>query len=250
MLRDARGRFIKSNNENGNGLTDLVKEGYTRVKNFIKGPREYAPPSFQHFLNQYGSIPIVSIAVARKPIKSGIKYLADIISHGKFSERRRQLGYDDVFHNYLLVTLNNGLVVLLEKNQVWTGRLAKPNDFQNVHPIRLLKHENMNEMFYNASKRGKDFWIYHPSESNCQIGVKDLIDSNGLNKNLNKATEEIVNPQDGKALLDTLGKLRNVPAAITDLAGRLDRLYEGGSLNQQKHPMLSVHQFFDIINKK
>jgi hypothetical protein len=63
---------------------------------------------------------------------------------------------------------------------------------------------------------------------------------------LDKKASEILQPQDGVALLDSLGKLKNVPKAITDAAAIGHTIVYGQGLKGK----LSVNQLFNIVNSR
>lgn len=174
--------------------------------------------------------------------------MANIISFGAFDKVKRRLGYDDIYHNYLIVKLKNGKTYKMEKNHVVNIEPIKASDLTNQTKNIPLNGVNtdLQTLINNASKNDSKFWRYDPADKNCQWFAHDILKDNNLDKNVtDKETQEIINPQDGKALIDSLGALKNVPKAITDLAAGLDTLVAGKGLKKNN---LSVQRLFDMLN--
>jgi len=77
--------------------------------------------------------------------------------------------------------------------------------------------------------------------------TEEVIKRNNLDKNLDSQTKEIVKPQDAKTLVNSLGHLKGVPKAITDLVASIDHVYYGSNRNSSSHE-LTVDDFFSIVN--
>lgn len=242
-----RGRGIKKHIRDAVGY---VKEGYTRVKNALKGSREGPSPNFNKFLDEHGDENIKKIAIARTPVSKGYEKILNKLSGGKYGKTKEKLGYDNVFHNYLLVETDKG-EYLLEKNHVIEGRKAKKYDFEKgqVKEIPLDgKQTNMKELISNVKRKDKGFWQYKPETDNCQKFTEEVIKGSDLDKNISDhTTKEIIKPQDGKELIGSLGLFSGIPSSASDLAGRLDRLAYGGSVSNTHK--LSVSKLFKLINE-
>lgn len=78
----------------------------------------------------------------------------------------------------------------------------------------------------------KRFWVYTPEVDNCQLFVKKIVDRNHLAKT--PAIQDAIRPQDGKALINTLGVAKDLPAAVTNLAARGARALNGDGLKKKR----------------
>jgi hypothetical protein len=217
------------------------------VNRFSLKPREGPPPAIRRLLNDTEGVKIKSIKVGRKPIVKNVERLLNGISFGKFGKVKRKLGYDDVYHNYLIVELENGKKVKIEKNHVVESSEAKENDYQNeIRDIPVDKNVDMKTLLSNASHNDKDFYQYDASNKNCQNFTKEVVERNNFKPEDDKA-KEILNPQDARSLIDSLGSLKGVPKKITDLAAGLDRAVYGNGIRNKK---LTVNQLFDFVNNQ
>jgi hypothetical protein len=221
-------------------------------------PREGPSPALRKFGIDNVGVKIKSIQIARKPIISGVSKFLNIISFGNFDKTRRKLGYNDVYHNYLLVELENGKKVKLEKNEIVEVKPSSSEDYTTeVHNIPVNKDIDINSLLSNATKlpsgrKDPDFWKYSARDRNCQQFTKEVIERNGLQPE-DKNGQEVLNPQDAKKLVDSLGVLKGIPQITTDLAGGVDRFINGNGLSSKnckcKHGgKLTVNKLFDIVN--
>lgn len=214
--------------EEGEGLKDL----YHRVKLGLSGERETIPPDFERFVKSHASMPIQQLFLGRKPLQGALTKVADFVSRGNFSKRAKELGYDRVFHTYLIVKLADGFW-LIEKNYVVQFRKANANDWKGeIKPIPVPPGFAFGRLIANADARyKKQLWIYDASNTNCQRFAHDIIVANGLDRQLPAKTKEEIQPQNAKELVKSLGYFENVPKAITSAAAVLDRIRQGGQIS-------------------
>ncbi len=111
--------------------------------------------------------------------------MLDALSLGKFSEKKKQLGYDDVFHNYMLVTTRSKdgkyRTEKIEKNHVIQSFDAKPEDFsKETYGMAYKKGITVKSLLDNAMKSDPNLDKYSARKSNCQDFTKNIIASNGL----------------------------------------------------------------------
>jgi hypothetical protein len=235
----------------GGGVGSFLKEAYTRVKNSIKGPRDTIPPKVENEFKHDNS-KIKKIEIARKPVVKGVQMVLDRLSNGNFSKAKKKLGYNDVYHNYLIVELEDGKKYKLEKNHVVEAKKLKDADLKaERYDIPINGHDlTIKGMLDNASKDDKEFYKYDPRNKNCQYFTKEMIERNSLIPSNEKA-REVLKPQDGKQLINSLGKYSNLPKIITDVAGASDRLINGGriAIGQPEATFSTVDELFDVINR-
>lgn len=209
-------------------MSSIVNGVKTRIHAVIEGPAARASPRLQQFLNATRNIPITALKLGRKPINKPVQVALDAMSRGGISTRTRAMGYDALYHNYLLVTLSNGHTYKLEKNETVQVKNSTGKDFQgHIYPISLPHARPLTVAGMIARAAAADprrFWIYMGDSDNCQRFTRDMILGNGLSPG---AAAVALEPQNVKPILDTLGPLRAVPNFVTDLAAVKDRVVQG-----------------------
>ena len=186
--------------------------------------------------------------VGRTPVTSGIKKFMNYLSFGRLEKKRKELGYEDIFHSYIIVKLDDGKFYKVERNHIIEEKEITNKDQikGEVKNIPLDKEIEVGDMIENASKNSKDFWVYDPRDRNCQDFVERTIKNNDLYDNIDDETKEIVKPQDGNALIETLHYFKGVPKTLTDLYSGIDRAIYGNGVNGGK---LSVDELFRFVNR-
>ena len=198
-----------------------------RLKAFKKGPRKDAPPKIKKWIRRNNHHHIRSIVVCRKPIQSTVKKMLNVISIGNFSKGLKELPYEDVFHLYLYINVG-GKWKKIEKNEVVVVLDDEPDDAEECVRIEINKGLTLQQLFDNSEYyQESKFWNYHPKRNNCQTFASSILIGNGLIESGDE-THKFVK-QDAFAIYKSspkfLGKLSKM---ITDLAGTVDRVKEGG----------------------
>ena len=134
-------RRRKSTPQNGEGIGDVIK----RIRDVWGGVRKNAPPAIRRFTEQNGDAKITKIVVCRKPIVPAIERLASWVSGGRWDSNKKDLQYDKMFHLFLIMTLDNGRSIKLEKNQVveLSTNTATGSDFVNAPAPRSITWREM-----------------------------------------------------------------------------------------------------------
>jgi hypothetical protein len=157
------------------------------------------------------------------------------------------LQYDELWHNYLLITIANNikfnaitklvhnaatieptLTFVLEKNpRVQLHLVDDPNRFVRVYNIPLNSNRlTLNSLMTTALNHDANFFTFDASNTNtCQSFVEKVLDSNNLIQNIDdEATLLSLKPQNTTALVAALGSYGGVSKMITDVAGNVDKL--------------------------
>lgn len=151
----------------------------------------------------------------------------DFLSRGGFSKAAKKLGYDNVWHNYLLFTLDDGQVYKMEKNHILEYKKAVKGDLANeMWDIPVTRDDlSMKSMIETASAGNEErFYKYRAGSDNCQRFSRDLIEKNGL---MPEGEPEHMSVQDAKTLTSTVPFGDLIPDAITDLGSIADRAVYG-----------------------
>lgn len=192
--------------------------------------RVKAEPSneFKRHLEQYGPYGISKIYICREPIAKGVELFLDAVTLGKYSNTKKDLHYDTVFHLYLMIMLHNGMWMLFEKNEqpvLKPSDRNKVEDFEHVNVFVEPNSITLEEFVNNAIHimGNNEFFIYDGITSNCQKFVTDVLTANNLwntkydlfvNQNINESLKEV------KGLKGIMRKITDVGAIANRLMGK------------------------------
>ena len=205
---------------------------FGRMKESLKKrftPRKAESDRLRTFLDSKGNQPVTKIEIARKPVYSAITKALNFVSRGKLAQKRKELGYDDLYHNYLLVTLADGKTYRLENNHQVEATLATTNDYKGQRSnVPIESSKSLKDMVVAASKDDPKFWRYDARDSNCQDFTRKMLTKNGLSPENGPAQ------QDAKALTDTLPTKGVLAKVITNVAQYADQVVHGGAVDTSK----------------
>ncbi len=208
-----------------------IKDLPRRISNVFKGPANTEPKALRQFLETTGNQEITSIRLGRKPLK--LTKLLNTLSFGKLNKVMKDLNYDALYHNYLIVGLKDGSSHIIEKNHIVEQRKAQPSDYQgaDVVEIPVNRSVTMKDAVTNASTGDPDFWKYSALKNkNCQNFTHDMIVRNGLLPSDPTAIKAIA-LQNTKRIGDELNPiLKEGIQAVTDIAGAASRLITGDGI--------------------
>ncbi|CAF1470945.1 unnamed protein product, partial [Didymodactylos carnosus] len=207
------------------------------------------PVRVRQLLEKVGDEPIIKIQLGRTPVQDLPIKILDFLSDSKFSDKQLELGYDEIYHNYLLITIQNSngpnvlqhilgtvahsttasTILKLEKaHRIALTYPTIPDELLSVYDIPLTPNKplTLNRLISTASNVDKNFYNYNAAENNmCQTFVENIVDINDLTRNItDQATLNALKPQDAKALIATLGSRSNIVKAATDLGAKFDKL--------------------------
>jgi hypothetical protein len=190
-------------------------------KSLIFGRNDYSP-KVKNILNKYGNINIVSGMIQRHPLPKLYTISANILSLGQF---KRNNPYDKLFHLYVIFVLENGVRILVEKNEVINMEI-NPLPHPDTEKMFLnVKHTNLNKIMENTkNKMGSKFFYYNASNNNCQVFILNLLEANFLENPYNK---EFVK-QDTEHIFRNTPRLKLLTNTITNIGSRVDVLKQGG----------------------
>jgi hypothetical protein len=235
--RKCRNKAIKEGYCSVHHGEGVFSDGYNfikrRAKALYEGPSDKPSSRLVKYLDSTTS-PVVKLEVCRKPIIKPVHKLLDLVSLGGFSRRQKKLGYDDVYHSYLLVTTADGKKVKLEKNHVVEQMDAKPSDEENQRfdiPLQG-KQVTLRDMINTASHGNEsNFYKYKGGSNNCQKFVAEMVERNGL---LPQKQESMLSQglalQDSHHLISALPGGTYLANAVTNTAAVADRLLHGDGL--------------------
>ncbi len=252
--------YCRVHAQQGNGVvTDMMKTAGKAALNLAKkvaapitrrinaireGPASKPTGRLAAFLEKTSSKKVVKMELGRKPILHPVHKAMDALSLGKFSQRQKQLDYDEVFHNYTLYTLEDGSKWKMEKSAVVAVFEATDNDYKGeLFDIPLQGKElTLKSMIDTAAKdNATGFWKYRADSNNCQRFTRDMIEKNGLMPEVEEKHHKV---QDSQALTDSLPPAtHHIPNFVTDLAVVSDRLLHGDEVGKTKQKAIRAMLF-------
>ena len=170
--------------------------------------KENVPLSVKNALSKIGNNNIISARLGRTPVQAVIQGALKVVAN---------VPYDDLFHLFIELTLDNGQKWILEKieriNLVKEDRSKKQGaEFTSS----FLVNKTMNELFQNTKDRmGDRFLPYQSASNNCQVFIMGVLDGNGLN---NSERTKFVK-QDTKSIFANNPALRKFANTLTDIGG-------------------------------
>jgi len=207
----------------GAGLKSL----YHKYAPKILLPNDGATKNLKKFLNNTNNETVTRIDVGMKPINSNVKKVLNAVSLGNFGKVQKKLGYDDVIHQYMIVTTRapNGEFkrYKIEKNHVVESKPIQKDDYNHLVNIPLNnKKLNLSQLIENGSKQNDDYYRYSSDANNCQRFIVNTLRGNDIVPN--EKTKDLIAPQNAKELIDSLGVLKGVPQAVTDVANVVENV--------------------------
>jgi hypothetical protein len=205
-------------------------------------------------LKQYGNENIVSIRIGRRPINKLVETAFNIISIGKWNELRNQYYYDKLFHLFLIITLQDGTKLSLEKNDIVNMNVNDSRCSESgVDCIEIEYPQNsmtVNDLVKKPLDRiGKNnYFVYDPFKLNCQIFIKSVLETFGLyNSNINNFVYQ-----------DLTNIIKNLPfyvswvgKAVTDISAFGKKISGAGVKHHNKEDIEELSKFvLDMFNQK
>jgi hypothetical protein len=145
--------------------------------------------------------------------------------------QNNKYGYDDMYHLMMVITLDNNVPILLEKNEVINIHI-NPTISPNAEKMELNVPENFNTTFKEFLDRtqsfmGNDYFSYDSMKNNCQRFIKSIILANPPLEKENPNSIKWVEQDTSGLQRDLSPTTQKIFKATTDLAARLNVLAKG-----------------------
>jgi len=169
-------------------IKSLISSGVNKAKQiFSSAPRQGFSDADEKVLQQLGSRQITEIKIVRTPIASWINSIIKWGSGGKFQQQAQARGYDDLFHLYALIFVENfQKPILYEKNSTPRLTLDIPQDKYinadtQVIQIPIPRTLSLATFINQAiGYMGQDYWKYSMGQFNCQDFISRSLQASGL----------------------------------------------------------------------
>jgi hypothetical protein len=182
-------------------------------------------------LKLHGNKKLRRIIVSRKPVSAKIQYIADLVTFGGWTQNMKKLNYDDIYHLFMIVELDDGTLFKLEKNSRVDITLHDNKLGDTMKSIDNINN-TLNDMFNNAEQKYglERIYRYNPFNTNCQMLLVDLISA--INKITPELREYIM--QTASMLIES-DILKYIAKMATDSTALIRHTIEGGKLNNKKN---------------
>jgi hypothetical protein len=134
-------------------------------------------------MRKYGNLKIVGAKIRRAPIGSMLNSMMNILSLGRFDQFRRERNFDKFFHLGIVLQLEGGKQLLLEKNAkpAFSESFTDTKDTEYMAPVNIAGQPTLNEFIQRTvDKMGKyGFTNYDALDNNCQKFILSLLEANG-----------------------------------------------------------------------
>ena len=199
------------------------------IKEKIFFPAREFSNAFKSIMSKYGNLRIKSARIRRAPIGSAINSLLNILSLGKFEEYRKEKNFDKYFHLGIVLELEGGKKLLLEKNAKpeFSENFKDSNDTVYMGPISIRGTPTLNEFIQKTVDKNSIYTVtnYDPFKNNCQAFILMLLEANN---SLTPALKNFIY-QDVSTLLERIPSVTDKIARFaTDTGAKLQELIGQG----------------------
>jgi len=186
-------------------------------------------------LEDYGNMKIINMAVGKTPLHLILTSTLNLATVGELSRLAKQEGYDNLYHTFLILDMENNIKIIVEKNEVINIAVFNPSSLSQKTELKNIGiHQTiiLNDLINNTQNRMKgSFFTYDPFYNNCQNFVKNILLSNNL------WTQEIDNffYQDVSNIKKNLNPIiPKIMRKITDFGAITSRILGRGIKNKKK----------------
>jgi len=204
-------------------------------------------------LKKYGNQKIRAISIGRRPINSLVERAFNIISLGKWSKLRDQYYYDKLFHLFLIITMEDGTIISLEKNSIVT--MTENDERCSMKDVECIELEypadsiSLDDFIRKPLERiGKEkYFVYEPFDQNCQIFIRDVLTTFGL---YSKKVDNFVYQDLTEIISGLPWYVKYVAKAVTDLDATVSKITGAGKEpepDKQEDLEILTHFVQDIL---
>jgi hypothetical protein len=218
-----------------------VNIGISALTGTLTSELSKRPIILQEFLNTYGNYTVTKAVIMRAPVMPVIEWI--IKTQLSFRPVVEQLKYDRIFHLSVNLYLNNGMKVLIEKNERISiniaGREEDQKDMETFlidripNPITLVDAFNQAEQLYGLTR----MYYYNGATTNCQRFVLDLLSVFGVE---NTELLQAFVLQDASSLLNKY--MAKISLFITDIYGISNYVQRGGEMDDQEQQDATIRR--------
>lgn len=172
-----------SGEQEGEGIFSEIGRHIKGLFMSIKGYRTNLKPSARKVIEENAENYITTLKIIRRPLRSEFKAMVKYVG----SKEELKKNHDTLFHLLIVVKLDNGNEIKIEKNQDINIEKFVPALIDESLNVQLNKKLTIMELLETTRKNVGDvvFFNYDAFSTNCQRFVKNVIDANQLNNDTN-----------------------------------------------------------------
>jgi hypothetical protein len=189
------------------------------------------PVKVSNWLKANQNTEVKTLQIGRSPIKQWVNTALNIISAGQWNKIKKEVGYDKMFHLYLII---NGKFIV-EKNEVFNVKAYSPQSGEERMEIPVAKPITIGEMFSNVKNLENFYSNYDAFENNCQDAIMYLLQQNNQSFNVTADVKRFIK-QDVSSLLQNkqIRESSKTIKTITNIGATMNKLLQyvsGGKLS-------------------
>ena len=198
-------------------------------RGFIDNKLNTRPLAIKNFIAKHGNEQIKKVIICRSPISSTFTKIGEMLTRGDWSKNQEKLGYDSIFHLYLIFELEKITIRMDKNSRVEINNKATLGQdnlfFDNIMPITFGelfdKLEEQNDMV--------SIYRYDPFSTNCQHFVMMVLSVLNLNT---QETQNFVLQKASELVQSEF--LKNAAKYVTDFHAVMDHTIRGGKIVKKR----------------
>ena len=232
---------IKSGGGIVSSTTDFIKSVGRKSKEIVGkviSGNTGLPPAVKKILDKYGNQLIKEITIVRNPVGSALVSALSVASMGEFKKNLKASPYDKLFHLKLVISLQNGMKVSLEKVER-VAMATNPKKIKGEEELHMAiqKQLTLDQLYHNGEmKMGDKFYPYSARDNNCQDFVMGILEGSEL---AGMREKEFVK-QNTTDLFGDDDFVRKLSNTLTDVGARFNVLLQGGAIAFKKSKAKTV----------
>jgi hypothetical protein len=199
----------------------------------LQGKRAGISPSVDRFLDEHGDEPIQQLIISRNVVNPLITGTLNILSPN-FKKKNNN---NPLYHLKILIKTDKTAFSVEKNERITISKYQMNKNAENMN-VNVPNGLSMNILLANTRQlMGGKFLTYSAFNNNCQSLILAILQSNNLSTPQNvlftkQSTQELFTPQ-----------LRKITNTITDIAGKVDILRQGGDIKKKNPWVKHVQEF-------
>jgi hypothetical protein len=195
--------------------------------------RKGISPSVDRFMDEHGNEQIVQFVISRNVISPLIIGTLNIVSPN-FKKKNNE---NPLYHLKILIKTDRTYLSVEKNERITISTYQMNRNAENMN-VNIPKGLSLNLLLDRTKDfMGGKFLTYSAYNNNCGSFILAILQSNNLSTPQNvsftkQSTQELFTPQ-----------LRKITNTITDLAGKVDILRQGGDIKPKNRWISHVQQF-------
>jgi hypothetical protein len=242
--RDYMRRQKEKKEQEGKGIiSDIgkkVKRATKKITDYgkaiIYGRNDYQP-KVRNILERYGNDIVRGIRIKRTPVPALFTHILGSVSK-PFAHNLSNAPFDDLYHLFIGVSLDDGSIISIEKNEVINMDINPQTRPETEELIVIPIPPNMSilsMMEATHNYMGKSFFTYSAKRNNCQDFILAIFDANGIGDEDDRAFIK----QDTRQLFNNTGALSGITDTITNLGSAFNSFTQGAGVIDEYGSMVN-----------